>query len=82
MKTATLFTVAALSLLAALLMRRQRNQALTIAEDSLATTDVALKCLQDANATISDLRAAVPVWFMAGAPMVEVYPTADDFCLN
>lgn len=32
--------------------------------------------------TVEGLRGSLPVWFMAGAPLVEVVPMAEDFCLN
>ena len=68
--------------LAVLILRRQRNQARREASTSQATAGAARRALLDAHTTIADLRDAVPVWFMAGAPLVEVVPMAEDFCLN
>ena len=68
--------------LAVLILRRQRNQARQEAAAGQATAVAARRALHDANETIAALRDAVPVWFMAGAPLVEVVPMAEDFCLN
>ncbi|MCB0041506.1 MAG: hypothetical protein KDE23_17580 [Caldilinea sp.] len=62
-----------------LILRRQRNQARTAHAELAAASN---RALLDAHTTIADLRDAVPVWFMAGAPLVEVVPMAEDFCLN
>lgn len=82
MRTAALLAALALSLAAAWRATRQRNAALAIAEDAVDTVAVALRSLEDANERIEDLAAAMPVWLLAGLPMVEVVPMAEDFCLN
>lgn len=82
MKTAALFTLSAAALLVAWRMKRQRDAALTLAEDALATAGAAIRSLENANERIEDLTGAMPVWLLAGLPMVEVVPMACDFCLN
>lgn len=82
MKTAALLAVTALSLAAAWRATRQRNEAMALAEDFAATTAAAVRSLQDANDRIADLAGAMPVWLLAGLPMVDVVPMAEDFCLN
>lgn len=82
MKTAALLAVTALSLAAAWRATRQRNQALALAEDFAATAGAAIRSLENANERIEDLTGSMPVWLLAGLPMVEVVPMACDFCLN
>lgn len=82
MKTAALLAVTALSLATAWRATRQRNDALALAEDAAATAAAAVRSLQDANEKITDLAGAMPVWLLAGLPMVDVVPMAEDFCLN
>lgn len=82
MKTVALFTLSAAALLVAWRMKRQRDAALTLAEDALATAGAAIRSLENANERIEDLTGSMPVWLLAGLPMVEVVPMACDFCLN
>lgn len=82
MKTVALFSLSAAALLVAWRMKRQRDAALTLAEDALATAGAAIRSLENANDRIEDLTGSMPVWLLAGLPMVEVVPMACDFCLN
>lgn len=82
MKTVSLLAVTALSLATAWRATRQRNAALSLANEAAATTAAAMRSLQDANERIEDLSGAMPVWLLAGLPMVDVVPMAEDFCLN
>lgn len=82
MKTVALFSLSAAALLVAWRMKRQRDAALTLAEDALATAGAAIRSLENANDRIEDLTGSMPVWLLAGLPMVDVVPMACDFCLN
>lgn len=89
MKTVALFTLSAVALLLAWRMKRQRDASLDLAgralasmEDTVSMVEALTGALDHERQTVEGLRGSLPVWFMAGAPLVEVVPMAEDFCLN